>query len=126
VRAVIPLAILIALSAAPGFARTWTGSLVDSKCYAAMERNANPTTTLQDVNRDRLFEIRYCHPSPKTKSFTLVDYDGQSVNLDDAGDAKASALVQSLGKRRYYEVDVTGQLVGKAIQVDSISETPQQ
>ena len=75
------LAALLGLSVALGFAENWSGSLVDSKCYASAERNVNPTDTLTNVDRDGNEEIHFCSPSSKTKSFSVVHFDGRSVNL---------------------------------------------
>ena|SRR5579862_3468655 len=72
---------LLCLSSALCFAESISGVLVDSKCYAAEERNVNPTDTETYVDRDGNFEIRYCHPREKTKSFTVVPPDGQSFEL---------------------------------------------
>jgi hypothetical protein len=119
------MAALFALSVALGFAGNWSGSLVDSKCYASEERNVNPTDTLTYVDRDRNEEIRFCSPSSKTKSFAVVQSDGGSVNLDSEGNAKAFALVPKTGKRHFFDVVVTGEMIGKVIKVDSISATRQ-
>lgn len=120
-RPVFQIAVLFGLLTPLGFAATWSGNLVDAGCYTDLEENTNPTNTLQNVNRDRTGEIRYCAPKPKTKSFTLVQLDGQSLNLDAAGNAKAAEFVRSLGKKHFYPVNVTGELNGKEIRVDSIS-----
>jgi hypothetical protein len=119
------VAALLALSGALGFAQNWSGSLVDSKCYASEERNVNPTDTLISVDRDGNREIRFCSPSSKTKSFALVPFDGRTVNLDPSGNAKASELVRTNHKRRPFFVTVSGEIVGEAIRVDSISAAPE-
>ena len=51
------------------FAESWSGALVDPKCYEALERNVNPRDTLIYVDRDTNQEIRYCTPKKKTKLF---------------------------------------------------------
>lgn len=116
----IPLTLLLAFSAATAFAETWSGMLVDSRCYASERRNVNPTDTETAVDTDKGYEIRYCTPKPKTTSFAIVRSDGRALRFDAAGDAKASAYVQSAGKRRMYDVAVTGEMNGKRIQVESI------
>jgi hypothetical protein len=118
---VVPFFALFAASAALGFARSWPGMLVDSRCYAAEERNVNPTDTLTYVDRDGAAEIRYCAPRAKTKSFAVVQSDGRTLRLDSAGNAKASELVRSSTKRRLYYVDVNGERSGDEIKVESIS-----
>ena len=117
----VPLALLLGLSAAAAFAETWSGMLVDSKCYAAEERNVNPTDTETAVDTDKGYEIRYCTPRRKTKSFAVVKPDGRALPFDSAGDAKASAYVQAVGKQPLYKVAVTGERNGKRIQVGSIA-----
>jgi hypothetical protein len=115
------LAGLLCCSALLGFAATWSGTLVDSKCYDAEERNVNPTDTLIHVDRDGNREIRYCLPRAKTKSFAVVQADGPALKLDSAGNAKAAELVPQTGKKVRLFVDVTGQLGNNTIKVDSIS-----
>jgi hypothetical protein len=119
------VAALLAFSAAFGFAEEWSGSLVDSKCYASAERNVNPTDTLTNVDRDGNREIRFCSPSSKTKSFMVVRFDGPSVNLDAAGNARASELVRTNRKTRPFFVTISGQMVGEVFKLDSISAAPQ-
>lgn len=121
----IPLALLFSLSVLSCFSETWSGMLVNAKCYAAEQRNVNPLDTETAVDTDKGFEIRYCTPKPKTKSFAIVRPDGRALRFDSAGDAKAAAYVQSAGKQRLYEVTVTGEMSGKRIQVASITPVPE-
>jgi hypothetical protein len=115
------LAALLALSSALSLAETWSGSLVDSKCYGYEEHNVNPTDTLTSVDRDQNQEIRYCSPNPKTRAFVFVQHDGTSFALDSAGNAKAAALIQATGKKHPFPVVVTGEMSKNTIKVDSVS-----
>jgi hypothetical protein len=115
------LAALLCLSSALGFAGSWSGALVDSKCYDAEQRNVNPTDTLTNVDRDGNREIRYCSPSAKTKLFAVVQSDGPSLKLDSAGNAKAAELVRNIGKKSPLAVAITGEINRDTIKVDSIS-----
>ena len=115
------LAAFLCLLSAPGFAASWSGTLVDSKCYDAEQRNVNPTDTLTAVDRDTNAEIRYCAPSVKTKSFAVVESSGLSFRLDPAGNAKAAELVGKTGKRSRFEVAVTGEMSKDSVKVESIS-----
>jgi hypothetical protein len=115
------LAVVLFLVSAPGFAATWSGSLVDSKCFAASERNVNPDDTLTAVDRDQNQEIRYCSPGLKTKSFAVIQTDGLSFELDSAGNAKAAEFVRNAGRKPRVAVVVTGELKDRTIRVDSIS-----
>jgi hypothetical protein len=111
---------VLCLASTLSFAGTWTGLLVDSRCYAAAERNANPTDTLTSVDRDGYSEVRRCSPKPKTKSFAVVPPGGPSCKLDPEGNAKAAELVRMTGKKSLYRVTVTGEMNKNAVKVDSI------
>lgn len=115
------LALLLCLSPALSFAGSWSGVLVNSKCYGAEERNVNPNDTLTNVDRDRNLELRYCSPNAKTKSFAVVQADGVRLRFDSTGNAKAAELVSKTGKKALLAVAVTGELQGKTIRVGSIS-----
>jgi hypothetical protein len=117
----IRLTALFCLSSALSFAEVWSGALVDSKCYAALERNVNPTDTLTNVDHDGNLEIRYCAPRPKTKSFSVVQADGTILSFDSAGNVKATELVRITGKRSRFFVAVTGDRSGDTVRVDSIA-----
>ncbi len=119
--AVNKLAGLICLSSVLSFAGSWSGALVDSKCYDSRERNVGPTDTLTSVDRDTRMEIQYCSPKAKTKSFAVVQREGPSFKLDMGGNAKAIQLVQKTGKKPLFLVAVTGEVTGNTITVDSIS-----
>lgn len=117
----IRIAAVSCLTSALSVAANWSGALVDSKCYAAEERNVNPTDTLTNVDRDRNQEIRYCSASSKTKSFAVVPSDGVGLDLDAAGNGKAAELVRTTGRKPRLEVAVAGELNKQTISVDSIS-----
>lgn len=122
---ILRFAALFSLSAALCLAETWSGPLVDSKCYGAVQRNVNPTDTQTYVDRDIGSEIRYCAPTHKTKYFAIVGEYGTRLKLNDTGNAKAAELVRNVNKRQMLQVAVTGQMVGKEIKVDSISPLSQ-
>jgi hypothetical protein len=117
----VRLTILALVSAGLSVAGTWSGLLVDTKCYESEERNVNPTDTLTSVDRDISAELRFCSPQAKTISFTLVQADNQSFRLDAAGNAKAAELVRKTGKTARLAVAVTGEAVKHMIHVESIS-----
>src|SRR5579862_3702955 len=116
---VIRLLFLFSLAASLSFAETWYGRLVDSGCYESEERNINPKDTLLYVDRDQNWEIRFCSPKAKTKSFTIVEPTGESFKLDSAGNAKAAELIRTSGARQPY-VTVTGEMTQNTVKVDSI------
>lgn len=112
--------ILLCCSCAAGLAGTWSGTLVDAKCWGFSERNVNPRDTLTFVDRDRNLEVRMCRPGAKTKSFAIVPGDGVDLGLDAAGNAKAADLVRRMGRQSPFRVNVTGDLSKNTIAVTSI------
>jgi hypothetical protein len=113
--------VLFCLASMAGFAGSWQGVLVNSKCYDALERNVNPFESGLDAGRDRNFEVRYCRANARTKSFTVVQPDGQSFKLDSKGNAKAAEIVRKGNQKFIFVVDVTGKVRSHVIEVDSIS-----
>jgi hypothetical protein len=111
---------LLCLASALSVAETWSGFLVNSSCYESLENNHNPTDTETNVNRNRGAEVRYCAPNAKTKSFAVIDRDGQSFKFDRAGNAKAADLVKVTGKKLLWPVNVSGERERNELKVDSI------
>jgi hypothetical protein len=98
---ILKLAFLSCFASMLSFAGSWTGWLVDSKCYASLLFNRNAG----EVSWDGNMEIRYCTPEKKTKSFSVVRWDdGSNFKLDPAGDEKASELPLSPRKQFVYLV----------------------
>jgi hypothetical protein len=118
------LAILMCLASLPAFSATWTGYLVDGKCYAAEERNVNPGDGNAHVDSDMDFEIRYCAPTAKTTEFAVVPADWNAIRLDGAGNAQAAELIRGLGKTRYLRVAVSGDRLRRTLQVTSLMPAP--
>jgi hypothetical protein len=117
----ILLAVFLFGGSIPLFSETWSGYLVDSKCYASQERNVNPFDSNFNTNHDRGYEIRVCQPNAKTKSFTVVDSDGVSFELDPSGNEKAANLIRQAPKKPVISVTVTGKKHEDTVAVDSIS-----
>jgi hypothetical protein len=115
------LAAFFCLASITGLAGGWEGVLVNSECYDAVERNVNPFESGLDASRDRNFEVRYCRANARTKSFTVVQPDGQSFKLDPTGNAKAADIVRKGNQKFIFVVDVTGKVRDHSIKVDSIS-----
>ena len=115
------LAALICLAPAPACAKTWSGVLVDSRCYAAEERSVNPNYTYNHAYRDTDQEIRICSPSTKTKSFSVVVHSGFGFKLDPAGSERAAEIVRQMGTKHRVQVTVTGEMSKDGIEVGSIS-----
>ena len=122
-RVTMLLSLILCLGSVVGLSETWTGVLVDSKCYDSEQSNVNPFAASPYVASDRDLDIRLCHPrAHKTKFFAVVLQDGESFRLDPVGNAKAADLVTSAGKRPHYiDVAVTGEMSQGTVKVDSIS-----
>jgi hypothetical protein len=108
-------------------AGSWSGYLVDSKCYQNEEDNRNPWDTNPDVSRDKDLELRLCPPNAKTKSFALVQRNWVSLKFDSAGNEKAAELVRKVGKKAVFPVTVAGETDAKKktiFNVASISLAP--
>ena len=103
------------------FAESWTGDLVDSRCYASEENNVNPFDPPSNVNHDRGYEIRVCRPNARTRSFAIVDPDGRTFQLDPSGNGRVADLVRQADKKSRLLVTVTGEKRKKTVSVDSIS-----
>lgn len=91
-----------------GFGAARYGALVDAGCFAAEQRNVNPTDTMTAVDQDVNSEIRYCSPRAKTKAFALVEPDNSVLRLDAAGNAKAADLMRGERKAQVVRVVVNG------------------
>jgi len=102
-----------------GLAKTWSGLLVDSNCYANEQSNVNKDQTT--VDRDMDMEVRYCSPNSKTKTFGIVLADWNSLKFDSAGNAKAAGLIGSAAAKAPLEVRVSGDLKKDTIAVSSVS-----
>jgi hypothetical protein len=99
------LSLLICLSTL-SFAGTWSGYLVDSRCYASQQANVNDATT---VSRDMNIGLRQCGASSETKRFAIVIYDWSILRLDSAGNERAATIVRQNRKRSaLYCITVAG------------------
>jgi hypothetical protein len=112
---------LACLAATPAFANTWSGILVDSRCYASEERSVNPNYTYNHAYRDTDEEIRVCSPNAKTKSFSIVVHSGYGFKLDPAGSERAAEIVRQKGTKHRVNVTITGEMSKDGIEVGSIS-----
>jgi hypothetical protein len=114
------LAVALGLASIVSFAAgTWSGALVDSKCYAAEQTNTRSTSPY--AGQDLAYEIRYCSPNIHATSFAIVQQDGRSLPLDAVGNAKAAELVQTHGSKSPLRVNATGQMVGHIVKVQTLS-----
>jgi hypothetical protein len=109
---------LFCLAPQLGFSATWSGYLVDARCFESAQDNHNVSDSpvLQDVG----LEIRLCSPKAKTHSFAIVRGDGASLALDSTGNAKAAELIRHDVKKPQL-VTVNGEMdKKKVIAVNSI------
>jgi hypothetical protein len=120
-KSIIRVAGLLVLVATIGCAKTWSGVLVDAKCYAGWRGDTR--SSLQYVDRDMSWIIQYCAPRLNTKSFAVVPLDGRTFPLDSQGNAQASALVRKAGKRPLLWVQVVGEKPGRDVRVNRVRVT---
>jgi hypothetical protein len=104
-----------------GFAGSWSGYLVDSRCYAS-ERN-NVTWEEGIVGSDMDMELRACAATPKTKKFAIVLPNWSSLKLDAAGNERAAVIAHSVARKRPtpYCVTVVGVRSKDMIQAGPVS-----
>jgi hypothetical protein len=112
--------VLLGLVATVGFAATWTGELVDRRCYVAIEDNIGPDGPYY-VDRDISGEIGECAPRVKTHAFEVVQLDEVPIDLDSRGNAQCAALVRKYGKKPLLLVQVVGEKTGHTIKVRSVT-----
>jgi len=115
---ILRLVSLCCLTSMLGFAGSWSGVLVDSKCYASRLNDRSDTPSW--VNWDRGLAVRYCSPNKKTRSFAIVQQDGWTYKLDPAGNEKALALLQRKDKNSLYVVAIKGEMDRNILKVDAI------
>jgi hypothetical protein len=101
-----------------GFAGSWTGQLVDSRCWASRETNVSADAPL--VNHNLNSDIRQCAPTDDTKRFAVVTNDWRRFKLDSTGNARAYQLAQQ-ANWHVPCITVTGVLTKKTIHVSSIA-----
>ena len=113
------LACLCGLASLPSFAGSWSGWLVDSKCYVSLETNRNDMPSY--VNWDVSGAIRYCSPYSKTKSLAIVQQDQSFFKLDSAGNKRVRELLSNTSHKSLYLATVKGNLSAHVIGVQDIS-----
>jgi hypothetical protein len=105
---------LLILVSTLGFAGTWSGYLVDSRCYASLQNNVSADTTT--VSRDMRYGLQLCGATHKTKRFAIVLNDWSVLKLDTAGNERAAAIVRNNSKRSaLYCITVAGTRIKKTI-----------
>jgi len=99
-------------------AGSWSGFLVDSRCFQSAEDNHNVSDST--VVKDGGLELRLCHPKAKTNVFAIVQSDGEELALDSAGNTQAAQLVRQGVKKSLWYVTVNGEMRKRTIAVSSI------
>jgi hypothetical protein len=112
-----------------GFAETWSGFLVDSRCYSNDEFNVSQDANYT-VGRDMRRTLRQCAATPETKKFAIVRNDWTRLKLDAAGNERAASIVRRGNKSELYCVTVAGARMKKnviatrSVSVASIRKLP--
>lgn len=97
---------LLCIASQLTFAESWTGILVDAKCFRSAQNNHNVSESpgVQDMS----LEIRLCAPKAKTRLFAVLPRNGDAVVLDAANNAKAAEIVHQAGSKQPLFVTVNG------------------
>lgn len=116
------LAALLFCISTVGLANSWSGFLVDSRCWESRQNNVSQDTST--ASRDMDGDVRYCSPRAHTTKFAVIQHDWTPLKLDSDGNTEAAELVQhgKVGCVTY--VYVTGTVNHHTIRVHSISAPP--
>jgi hypothetical protein len=91
-----PVCLLICLSTL-GFAGSWSGYLVDSRCFANERDNV---TWEEPIGSDDMsMQVRACVATSKTKHFAIVLPDWTMLKLDGAESGRAAAVAHSVAPK---------------------------
>lgn len=85
-------------------AETWNGTLVDAMCK----------------KQDLASHTTNCAVKCAKSGYGLVLGDGKFMKFDEAGNAKALAVLKATKKEKDLKAKVTGTLDGDTVQVDSV------
>jgi hypothetical protein len=107
--------------AAMSFAASWTGKLIDANC--ADRGNSAPKAEPAQPAQPGAPSAQSCMPTQSTSSFALQTSDGKILKLDAAGNTKASAVARTDSAGN---VQVSGELEGETVKVESISPVSSQ
>ncbi|MBM3797153.1 MAG: hypothetical protein FJW31_24595 [Acidobacteria bacterium] len=88
----------------PVWADSWTGSVVDVMCKG----------------KDLTNHTRQCNLACAKGGYGLVLPDGKFVKFNEAGNARALAVLKASTKDKDLKAKVTGKLDGEVIQVESL------
>jgi hypothetical protein len=114
-RTLATIALFLSL-VATAFAATWTGKLVDANCA---DRDKSPAAQPAQPGQPGGAPGQAadsCAVTQSTSSFAIQTTDGKILKLDAAGNSKAAAVRNAKGN-----VQVTGDLEGQTVKVESIS-----
>ncbi len=105
---VLAAALLLAQLA---LAQTWeNATLIDAMCATKDKVKADPGS-----------HPRACALQCSKAGYGVITSDGKFLKFDDAGNAKAGALLKSTDKADHLKVKVSGEAQGDQIKVESIS-----
>jgi hypothetical protein len=99
-------AVLFVLFASSGFAASWSGYLVDSKCWDS--RQSNVSIDSPTVSRDMREDVVYCSPTDDTRAYAVVLSDWSRLRFDGGGNTAALQFVLTHGEEKMQRVTVDG------------------
>jgi hypothetical protein len=107
----------------PSAPQTIEGALLDKDCsFKAELRVMNPPRLLEGGMLVAEAHTKQCLVMPECvkNGYGIYTRDNKFYNFDEAGNRKALALVRASKKEDDFEIQVTGQIEGDTIKVESI------
>jgi hypothetical protein len=114
----LQVAFFVSLTSVMSLAASWSGALVDARCYTTAQQNVSHG---HPGSSDTRRAVRSCSPNEKTTSFSVVQQVGTTFKLDSDGNKKARELVLKEGRKSPFVITVTGDLTQDTLKVETLS-----
>ncbi|HUL14847.1 MAG TPA: hypothetical protein VLV88_02530 [Terriglobales bacterium] len=108
---IVPLLLLCSLFSLPAFAATETFknvSVIDVKCHTKFAKDADT-------------HPRACAIKCATSGYGIFTQDGKYLKFDQKGNKEVLAELKSSDQKDHLRVDVTGDVEGNTIKVESVT-----
>jgi len=109
-------------TAAPPSPTHVEGVLIDKTCSYKAETRIVPGGHLEGGMLEAYVHTRQCllMPDCQKSGYGVFTYDQKYLTFDAAGNQKALALIRSSKKEDDFKVEVTGEIQGDSIKVESL------
>jgi len=102
------LGIALCFTGALGYAERFTGKLMDASCY-----NTNKVSSQERGHKTYKSIAKTCAATASTSSFAVRTADGNTIKLDDSGNAQAASAIRSGALKPDSDGDVHVRMHGK-------------